>query len=107
MLQISTTPDHRHLSDSDSDTGTDLDMPGLTPKSDYDTNSDFGNEFDKDQPDIFHVFAAKKKKRANKPCRLPEALAPKAPKLPPSGSVPQVQHKTAPQPDLHKAPPQY
>jgi len=68
MLQVSTTPDRGHLSDSNSDASTDPDMPGLTPKSDYDTDSDFGNEFDKDRPDIFRVFAAKKKKCANKPC---------------------------------------
>jgi len=107
MLQISTTPDCGHLSDSDSDAGTDPNMPGLTPESDYDTDSDFSNEFDEDWPDIFCVFAAEKKKRANKPCQLPEASALKAPKPPPSGSAPQVQHKTAPQPDSHKAPPQY
>ena len=107
MLQVSTTPNRGHLSDHDSDTGTDPDMPRLTPESDYDTDSNFGNEFDEDRPDIFHVFAAERKKRANKSCRLPEASTPKAPKPPPSGPAPQVQHKTAPQPDSHKAAPQY
>jgi len=68
MLQVLTTPDRRHLSNSNSDTGTDPDMPRLTPESDYDTDSDFGNEFDEDRPDIFRVFTAKKKKCANKPC---------------------------------------
>jgi hypothetical protein len=90
-------------------------MPGLAYESDYDTDTDFGNEFDEDWPDIFCVFAAEKKKRANKPCRLPEASIPKAPKPPPSASTPQVQHKIAPQvqhkimpqSDSHKAPPQY
>ena len=115
MLQVSTTPDRGLLSDSDSDAGTNPDMPGLAYESDYDSHSDFGNEFDEDRPDIFRVFAAEKKKRANKPCRIPEASIPKAPKSPPSGSAPQVQPQTAPQvqpqtapqPDLHKAPPQY
>jgi len=87
MLQVSTTPNSGHLSDSNSDASTDPDMPGLTPKSDYNTNSDFSNEFDEDQPDIFRVFAAEKKKRTNKPCRLPKASVLKAPKLPPSGST--------------------
>ena len=111
MFQVSTTPDRAHLSDSDSEAGIDPDMPGLAYESDYDSHSDFGNEFDEDRPDIFRVFAAEKKKRANKPCRLPEASIPKAPKPPPSGSAPQtasqVQPQTALQPDSHKAPPQY
>jgi len=107
MLQVSTTPDCGHLSDNDSDASTDPDMPRLTPESDYNTDSNFSNEFDEDWHDIFCVFAAKKKKRANKPCWLPEASTPKAPKLPPSGAAPQVQHKTALQPDSHKALPQY
>jgi len=107
MLQVSTTPDRRHLSNSNSNAGTDPDMPGLTPKSDYDTDSNFSNKFDEDRPDIFHVFAAEKKKCTNKPCRLPKASVLKAPKPPPLGSALQVQHKTMPQPDSHKAPPQY
>jgi len=107
MLQVSTTPDCRHFSDNDSDAGTDPDMPGLTPESDYDTDSNFSNKFDKDWQDIFCIFATEKKKRTNKPCQLPEASTPKAPKPPPSGATPQVQHKTTLQPNSHKAPPQY
>ena len=107
MLQVSTIPDHGHLSNSDSDASTNPDMPGLIPESDYDTDTDFGNKFDEDWPDIFRVFAAEKKKHAKKPCKLPEVSTPKPPKPPPSGSAPQVQHKTVPQPDSHKALPQY
>ena len=107
MLQVSTTPDRRHLSDSDSGAGTDPDMPGLAYESYYDSHSDFGNESNKDPPDIFRVFAAEKKKRANKSCQLPEPSILKAPKLPLSDPAPQVPRKTAASFDSHKAPPQY
>jgi len=80
MLQVLTTPNCGHLSNNDSDAGTDPDMPGFTPKSNYDTDSDFSNEFNEDRHDIFCVFAAKKKKCANKPCWLPEASTPKGTK---------------------------
>ena len=113
MLQVLTTPDRGYLSDSDSNTGTDPDMPALISESNFDADSDFSNDSDNEYPDIFRVFAAEKKKHANKPSRLPEASPPKqappltqAPK--PAPPAPQTElPKAMPQPDLHKLPTQY